>query len=639
MDIGFTYSSGGVRKNLVLNAKETGVTYNYSQLKGPWYQHGVQFITPSGLEGRYYQQAMLVGGSLNDYPFARWEYMPVAVRNQVTPFVNWADESNQLVMRSGMENFFAPTGTPSWGSSKTLSYGDNNVGKIQLNFGLYTDPVQQVTYGFNSAFSYSNPNGYASSPTGWGGQNSNTGDGYVINDAVHEYRPNLMFLALTMHDDEQDSQTYGQDFPVVMIIRHCYGSGESNPDYDEFSIMDVRLFSDSVPISQSTTQGNTPTGWTGKRDDYSDSDTESVIGTAINSFVNQVKHGTHLYRMDKTMLGDFFDFLWSRNIWDEVANTKYNPIRGILSLHLMPTHLTGTSLEAISVCGRNAVRYNTLGTSYTAVQGTVTADSTKMLKSDTFKPAEYSGSFLDWGANTRCKLRIPFVGVVPIDTNMIMVGGVYLKYNIDFITGNCLVQVYTKPDVMGNESDDCLCMIAQYSGNCAWKLNVSTSDFGGGTAMGSIVNGIIGFGAGMGNGIVGLVDGNNDNFFTGPHAVIGGAASLARGIAGAMLAQHQNAVNGATPNADCMGMRQAALIIERPIDLTPLERDANGNIIPDVYSKFNGRPSASGGKVKDYKTGYVDEVFIKGILHADTLYATEAEKNEIEAAFAKGVYI
>lgn len=635
MDIGFTYSSGGVRKNLVLNAKETGITYNYSQLKGPWYQFGVQFITPSGLEGRYYQQAMIVGGSLNDYPFARWEYMPIAIRNQVTPFVNWADESNQLVMRSGSEAFFG-IGTPSWGSYKTLNYGDNNVGKIQFNFGLYTDPVQQVTYGFNSAFANSNPSGYASSPAGWGGVNSNAGDGYVINDAVHEYRPNLMFLALTMHDDEQDSQTYGQDFPVVMIIRHCYGSGEQNPDYDEFSIMDARLFSDSVPTSQSTTQGNTPTGWTGSRDNYSDSDTESVIGTAIASFVNQVEHGTHLYRLDKTQLGEFFGFLWSRNIWDEVANTKYNPIRGILSLHLMPTHVTGSSIEAISVCGRNAVKFGLLPNSYTPVQATKAAASTKMIKSKVFKPAEYSGSFLDWSGNTKCKLRIPFIGVVPIDTNMIMDGGVYLKYNIDFVTGNCLVQVYTQPDVMGEADDSCTCMIAQYSGNCAWKMNVSTSDFGGGTAMGSIVNGVIGHRAGM-SGVA--FHGLTGNLSAAAGYSISGTSSLYKGIVDALLAKHDNEVNPAMPNSDCLGMLQAALIIERPIDLTPLKKDANGNIIPDVYSQYNGRPSASGGKVKDYKVGYTDEVFIQGILHADTLYATEAEKNEIEAAFAKGVYI
>jgi len=226
-----------------------------------------------------------------------------------------------------------------------------------------------------------------------------------------------------------------------------------------------------------------------------------------------------------------------------------------------------------------------------------------------------------------------------------MNGGIFAKYNIDFYTGNCLVQIYTIPEklVMGSDTDwdedydGCLCMIAQYAGNCAHKIAVSGNDYGAGQVVGAIVDGI----SSVASIATGVASARHMPAFFGQkamiaHSVAGGVNGIVNAIGSGFMSRHNISVIPASPNADTLGMMIPALIIERPIDITPL--DENGNAT--VYESFNGRPAASGGTVKDYKSFDTGEgIFIQGVLHADALYATEDEKRQIEEAFAKGVYL
>ena len=99
--------------------------------------------------------------------------------------------------------------------------------------------------------------------------------------------------------------------------------------------------------------------------------------------------------------------------------------------------------------------------------------------------------------------------------------------------------------------------------------------------------------------------------------------------------KHNVNVIPAAANVCTMGMMIPALILDRPIDITPLSPDVRAT----VYGEFAGRPAASGGTVKDYAELGDGNIYIKGIIHADTLYATDDEKRQIEKAFAKGVYV
>jgi hypothetical protein len=506
---------------------------------------------------------------------------------------------------------------------------------FKFSFFTRTEYVsgEQISVAHCGGFFLVNPYGYGSSQSGLNGKACQNQYKYETDtDKI----PAMSFWILTMHDDVQSSATYGENFEIIMVCVRGGVLGGGASYSNAYNLYDLRLFkgAQNLTPSRSTTRGNSPTGWTGGRSDRSDSDTESHIGTALRAFVNGFEYGTHLYRLSHNQMQDFFNYLWSDNTWNESEREKNNPIRGIISLHHMPTHVTAKgNQECIKLCGKQAIIWHTLGATYEKVMADVAADNKVELRTKVFHPEGYSDSFLDWGGNTRIKFRLPFIGTVPVNANAIMDGGIFAKYNIDFITGNCLVQIYTIPQkaVMGTEQDwsetydGCLVMIAQYSGNCAHKLNVSTCDFGGATAMGSIVNATVG----VGTAILGAVTEN-------PMMIWSGTVQSANAMKNYMTRHENTSVIGATPNADTMGMMVPALIIERPIDLTPLDDQGRGK----RYQDFVGRPAATGGKVKDYKVGFEDgRVFIQGILHADTLYATEAEKKEIEAGFAKGMYV
>lgn len=459
----------------------------------------------------------------------------------------------------------------------------------------------------------------------------------TVQSAYNETNPTKMaFWIITIHDDVVGSVTENQDFEVLVQVRAVYSVGSYRYFY-AFSDMRLLEGANKNPPSKSTAKGNTPNGFRGGRDDHSDSDTESHIGVGIKGHANYGNHGTRLYRLSDSQREIVFECLWSDSFWDKWNNAKWNPLSGILALQAMPCVPDGnfTLSQNIGVCGKDLSYMPDLATTITAT-GDMPEYSTAELRTKIFRPKEYTHSFLDWGSHTSISFRLPFIGVVPVDVSKIMSGGIFAKYNIDFLTGNCLVQIYTIPakDVMGMEGDwdesydGCLCMIAQYAGNCAHKLNISGTDFGGGQVVGSVVSSVLSVGTAAISAAAGVVA---------PElALIGGAMSVIGNTAKATTAKHSNQVIAATPNADTMGMLVPALIIERPIDITPL--DENG--LATVYEGFNGRPAASGGTVKDYKDlDEGDGIFIKGILHADTLYATEDEKRQIENAFKKGVYL
>lgn len=629
MTFNFKYLDGGSTSTLSVGVKETGIEFDASAVV--WSASTRLSFGKKKLDGvNYWVQFSNTTGT---YPYedvtllSPWSQPTAALMNAIIGAIDWTDESNQIVARSGMHNFGRHEAGSAW---QELQYGES--GKLSFQFYMYTNPETQKTFCVNGAFFTLKPtggsSGLISAPVGTGSEN-------LIDDSSHAYRPNIMLLRATMTDDDPNSDTYNEKFGIIIVVRRTY----SYRDQNNICMIDERLFTGAKrnDPSKSTTRGNTPNGFRGTRSDASDSDTESHIGSAINSLVNYGNHGVRLYRLGSGNIDIMYECLWSDSFWDKWNYAKWNPLSGILALQAMPCEpdATFTNAQEVFVCGKRLDYHPDAGTTV-ITYGDMPNNSTAEKRTKIFRPKEYSGSFLDWSSFTSVKFRLPFIGIVPVDVSKIMDGGIFAKYNIDFLTGNCLVQIYTIPstDVMGTETDwdetygGCLCMIGQYAGNCAHKLTISGTDFGGGQVMGSVVSSVMSIGTAAIAAATGVVS---------PEvAIIGGAMGIIGNTAKASMAQHHNQVIPATPNADTMGMLVPALIIERPIDITPL--DENGDAT--IYENMNGRPAASGGTVKDYKNLDTGEgIFIKGILHADTLYATEDEKRQIESAFAKGVYL
>ena len=640
MELNFSYISGGMQKKLVIDAKETGITFNRSDL-GSFYSYHCDFFTVGSETDKYYCQYYMTAG---DYPYARYEYVPAAVRNLLTPFVNWADESNQLVMKSGVENFFG-AGAPSWGNYKTLSYGENNTGKIQLNFGLYTDPVTHVSYGFNSGFAKSNPRGYDEFGNGWGGLNSNSGNGFVINDAAHDYRPNLMFFTLTMHDNDVSSPTYNKDFPVIAIIRHCYGSGELNPDYDEIMFMDARLFSaEAIPSVNGSKpkQNSTPMGWGGTRNTASSSDTPTAAPVALKYSVNWGEHGIFLYKISTYNLVKLSACLWSQNLADIFQNSKFSPATAILALHKLPYV---PEIDTAASASEVVVRAGGIEMNLTKVQYHISAGHPahtysvspveayyivggQEQESNPVDIVPFFNSFLDFEPYTQVHIRIPFVGMVQVPTSSVMGGKLKLNYVFDNRNGNFVCQILTT-SMRNSETADAngWMIIAQYTGNCALPMALTGNTQGGAAKIGAIT----GFASSAVQGGARMLAGD----------VAGGGTQLAAGAIRAIgdwvTAPHQTQLIGSVnAESSCMEDLTVRVLITRPVDVTPGEFtsiDGQSVFVGDSLITQKGLAAYSGAKVENY------EGFTAGYVLGNIEEATAAEMTEIRNLFLGGVIV
>lgn len=629
MELNFKYTDGGVVKYLTLNVEEhPEFVLNYSSWSGTWIWRSGGGV---GDEKRYFNY---FSGNSN-----RWPYISVAL-NQ---FADW-DGDNVLVLNSSCHFYNHVESTYEWGAwsnSKTLEFGES--GTCLLNWYIFTDRS------VNPPVDYIRANGlYDVRPAGGESNGANQPlQGAGMNPGYYPYStadaPKMAFWLIRMYDDVATSDTYQQYFDCLLITIKGQDNGQGSSYQAGVQVFDMRLFEGAkkpVPPSKSTTQGNTPNGFRGGRDDYSDTDTISTISTHISYTANSATHGIHFYHLPSYAdYDDFCEAMWSDYTWSQFSSRgEWNPVGGVLSFALMPCypdHYVSTSTANIRSSGKELLLSANDG-----VEAITPPMSTAELTSLAIKPLEYSHSFLDWTGYTKAHFRLPFIGNVPIDISKIMGGGVRVKYNIDFITGNCLAQIYTIPeqDVMGDRSNDvpnssydgagvtgCVVMIGQYAGNCAHKLPYSGASVGGSNAIGSLTTATLGAAA-VGAGIA----------LANPAMIAGGIGGAVSGLTNLIMPNTRPMTQNAIPNADTMGMLVPALIIERPMDLTPISEDGE----PTVYEFFNGRPAAAGGTVKDYKSFDTGEgIFIQGVLHADTLYATESEKQEIEAAFAKGVYL
>lgn len=638
MELNFKYTDGGVVKYLTLNVEEhPEFVLNYSSWSGTW-----KWLSGGGVgnEKRYFNY--FSGSS------TRWPYIGTAL-NQ---FADW-DGDNVLALDSSSHFYEHLESTYEWGAwnnSKTLEFGEG--GTCLLNWYIFTDRS------VNPPVDYIRANGlYDVRPAGGESNGANQPfQGNGTNPGYYPYNttdaPKMAFWLIRMYDDVATSDTYQQYFDCLLITIKGQNNGQGSSYQAGAQVFDMRLFEGAkkpVPPSRSTTQGNTPNGFRGGRDDHSDSDTVSTIGTGLDTaFVNAGSHGVRLYRINAESGGvgvpsqydDLYNCFWSENFWDKYANAKWNPLSGIISLHMMPCDPTDADGRSATFTTNQQIYVAGQELSYVAepgppiiefhARGDVPDHSKAQICTKIFHPLEYSHSFLDWGANTRARLRLPFIGVVPVEISKIMEGGLFVKYNIDFLTGNCLVQVYTIPskNVMGEDGDwdedygGCVCLIAEYSGNCAQKLNFAGNDYGGNYAAGYV--------GGVASTALSYEREGVENFVNHMgYSIVGGYLDYK------IRSKHQIYNIPATANVSTMGMMIPALIIDRPMDITPL--DENGDAT--VFETFNGRPAASGGTVKDYAEFGNGDIFIQGIIHADTLYATEAEKREIEQGFARGMYV
>lgn len=209
---------------------------------------------------------------------------------------------------------------------------------------------------------------------------------------------------------------------------------------------------------------------TGSNEDGEDGGKESKFDENEPSAptVNSVKlSNLHNYWISESQMQSFYSEVWDTDLTDFVKGAftgiYSNLISNVVSLKFMPTsaeNLGGTGDASPVILG-----FKTYDTLTVQTIGNATAP---IVNIGSYKFAKEYNSFADYAPYTDVKLYLPFVGVVPIDTNLFMGSGggetatLNIKAQYDLQSG--LITYF----IMRNKT-----MISSVSGHMAVEVPIS----------------------------------------------------------------------------------------------------------------------------------------------------------------------
>ena len=295
-----------------------------------------------------------------------------------------------------------------------------------------------------------------------------------------------------------------------------------------------------------------------------------------------------VYHPSQTELNSFGAWLWTDNIITQIQQVLQNPMEGIITLHKVFATPVDSGTGTIVVG-----RLDSEVPSATVSQQYVFVDCGSI---DCF---EEFGNVFDYSPHTNISLYLPFIGIVPLNTDEVMRGTINVTYGVDVFTGACLAMIEVTRDA--NTIN-----MYQYSGVASVEYPLT------GSVHGGLINGLLG----IASGVAGIALAS-----TGAGAAAG-AAVAAGGAANALKSSTHHS-SGFSGNAGAMGIKKPYLIIERP-----------QTKVASTFPYLNGYPSNVSGTLSEFS----GQVVVKHV-HVEGIPATDTELSQIEALLKEGILI
>ena len=238
-----------------------------------------------------------------------------------------------------------------------------------------------------------------------------------------------------------------------------------------------------------------------------------------------------MYNPTKTQVTEFGAWLWSDTIIDQIIRQFNSPIDAIIGFHqIYCTPITGAA---------KVIKAGYLNSPVSAAEVT---DQYATIDCGTVHVDEFYGNVLDYD-NSQVSVYLPFIGIVPLNTNVVMGSDLQIIYRIDVFTGTCLAQI----KVIKQNSD---AVMYAFDGNCAVQIPLTATTYTG--MIGALISGIS---AGV-------------SFATGDmlHATTSGLSAAMSALQG-QTGNKQSGTMGS--NAGALGIRKPYLIITRAISSMP----------------------------------------------------------------------
>ena len=294
-----------------------------------------------------------------------------------------------------------------------------------------------------------------------------------------------------------------------------------------------------------------------------------------------------VYNPTKTELQSISSWLWTSNVFVNLAKIFNDPMQAIISLHVLYA-------KPIISSNKTDVKIGFLDSgvdSYYVTEQYVEIDCGSVTLN------EYFGNYMDYDF-TEVYLHLPFVGIVQLKTTDVMRSIIHVKYKVDVVSGCCLCNVSI-------EKNDMDAILYTYSGNCSVPIPYSASNYA------NMITGLLG------------VTGATVSAVASGGATIALSSSIALGSLGNALHRDISHGGSLSGNAGAMGVKKPYLIVNRHIPY-----------YSERQKQYDGLPSNEYVKLGDC-VGFTK---IKEV-HLLNLNATDEETNMIDEQLKGGVIL
>ena len=290
-----------------------------------------------------------------------------------------------------------------------------------------------------------------------------------------------------------------------------------------------------------------------------------------------------MYAPDKQEVNAFGAWLWSDTIIDQIIRQFNSPIDAIIGFH-----------QIYCTPDKGADKVIKAGYLNSPVSAPEITNQYKTINCGTVHVDEFYGNVLDYD-NTQVSIYLPFVGIVPLNTNIVMGSDLEVIYRIDVFTGTCLAQIVV-------HKDNSHAVMYAFEGNCAVQIPLTATTYTG--MIGALISGIS---AGV-------------SFMEGDmlHATSSGLSAVMSGLTGRTGTKQSGSMGS---NAGSLGIRKPYLIITRAISAMPAGFESVAGL---PSTEFTALSSVSGFTV-------VRNVHLEGIP------GTAEELEEIKGLLESGV--
>lgn len=382
------------------------------------------------------------------------------------------------------------------------------------------------------------------------------------------------FLPATLKDVQPFVEGTTQDQTQAQA-----GTPQENPDITNSLFPAIQEFIDTIINSPDIPTPTIPAGDSGDTPPDNPPLTPPSDATGSNGLWS-------IYNPSLQNVNDFGAWLWSDNLADQFKRIFNSPIDGVIGFHMLYCTPTTGSAKPIKC-----------GFLQSPVSAPVVTNPYVEINCGTVSIGEYYGNALDYD-NTRISVYLPFVGIIPLDTNIVMGSDINITYRVDVLTGTCLAQI----KVLKENSD---AVMYAFDGNCAVQIPLTATTYTG--MIGALLGGISAGASIMTGNMV--------------QAIGSGVRALASGMTGLSGAK-QSGTFGA--NVGALGIRIPYVIITHPVSAMPYQ-----------FNKLEGLPSNTAvllGSLSGYTR--VRSVHLENIGNA-----TQEEIQMIQEQLESGVII